>query len=123
MGTREEEGTRIVWKRRLWRDYFNRILKKRRENEKREGRQFAHSCAEFFYKKCSFCTYLEGAWCCTQMSCTEGMHKLSMIFIKKYYFIKKFDQSHIDKQDKGTTIIYRNYNKEVDVNIILKLKN
>ena len=44
-------------------------------------------------------------------------------FIKKYYFIKKFDQSHIDKQDKGTTIIYRNYNKEVDVNIILRLKN
>jgi len=44
-------------------------------------------------------------------------------FIKKYYFIKKFDQSHIDKQDKGTTIIYRNYNKEVDVNIILGLKN
>ena len=44
-------------------------------------------------------------------------------FIKKYYFIKKIDQSHIDKQDKGTTIIYRNYNKEVDVNIILRLKN
>jgi thiamine-phosphate pyrophosphorylase len=42
---------------------------------------------------------------------------------KKYYFINKFDQSHIDKQDKETTIIYRNYNQEVDKKLILSLKN
>jgi thiamine-phosphate pyrophosphorylase len=41
----------------------------------------------------------------------------------KYYFINKFDQSHIDKQDKNTTIIYRNYNQEVDETLILQLKN
>jgi thiamine-phosphate pyrophosphorylase len=43
--------------------------------------------------------------------------------LKKYYFINKFDQSHIDKQDKETTIIYRNYNQEVDKKLILSLKN
>jgi len=41
----------------------------------------------------------------------------------KYYFINKFDQSHIDKQDKDTIIIYRNYNQEVDETLILQLKN
>jgi thiamine-phosphate pyrophosphorylase len=41
----------------------------------------------------------------------------------KYYFINKFDQSHIDKQDKDTAIIYRNYNQEVDETLILMLKN
>ena len=41
----------------------------------------------------------------------------------KYYFINKFDQSHIDKQDKDTAIIYRNYNQEVDETLILQLKN
>jgi thiamine-phosphate pyrophosphorylase len=41
----------------------------------------------------------------------------------KYYFINKFDQSHIDKQDKGTSIIYRNYNQKLDKKLILKLKN
>ena len=41
----------------------------------------------------------------------------------KYYFINKFDQSHIDKQDKNTTIIYRNYNQEVDETLVLMLKN
>ena len=43
--------------------------------------------------------------------------------LNKYYFINKFDQSHIDKQDKETTIIYRNYNQEVDKKLILSLKN
>ena len=43
--------------------------------------------------------------------------------LKKYYFINKFDQSHIDKQDKKTTIIYRNYNQEIDKKLILRLKN
>ena len=42
---------------------------------------------------------------------------------KKYYFINKFNQSHIDKQDKQTVIIYRNYNQEVDRKLILNIKN
>ena len=41
----------------------------------------------------------------------------------KYYFINKFDQSHIDKQDKETTIIFRNYDKKIDKKLILRLKN
>ena len=43
-------------------------------------------------------------------------------FLKKYYFINKFDQCHIDKQDKETTIIYRNYLEKADKKQILKLK-
>ena len=43
--------------------------------------------------------------------------------LKKYYFINKFNQSHIDLQDKETTIIYRNYEKDVDEKLILRLKN
>tara|TARA_B100000787_G_scaffold150488_1_gene123060 strand:- start:1802 stop:2329 length:528 start_codon:yes stop_codon:yes gene_type:complete len=41
----------------------------------------------------------------------------------KYYFINNFDQNHIDKQDKTTTIIYRNYSKKTDNKLILKLRN
>ncbi|WP_415290566.1 thiamine phosphate synthase [Candidatus Pelagibacter sp. Uisw_136] len=44
-------------------------------------------------------------------------------FLNKFYFINKFDQSHIDKQDKETVIIFRNYNQEVDKSLILRLKN
>ena len=44
-------------------------------------------------------------------------------FLNKYYFINKFDQSHIDKQCKETTIIFRNYNQKIDKNLILQLKN
>ena len=44
------------------------------------------------------------------------------IFSNKYYFINKFDQSHIDKQDETTTIIYRNYNQKPNKKLILKLK-
>ena len=40
----------------------------------------------------------------------------------KYYFINKFDQSHIDKQDKDTTIIYRNYNQKHNEQNILSIK-
>jgi thiamine-phosphate pyrophosphorylase len=43
--------------------------------------------------------------------------------LNRYYFINKFDQSHIDKQDNGITLIYRNYNKEVDEKLILKIRN
>jgi len=43
--------------------------------------------------------------------------------IKKYYFINKFDTNNIDKQDKQTTIIYRNYlTKSPDQALILKIK-
>jgi thiamine-phosphate pyrophosphorylase len=43
--------------------------------------------------------------------------------LNKYYFINKFDKSHIDKQDKGTTIIYRNYDYKVDEKLIIQIKN
>ena len=43
--------------------------------------------------------------------------------MKKYYFINKFDSNNIDKQDKQTTIIYRNYlEKCIDEKLILKIK-
>ena len=48
------------------------------------------------------------------------MHK--KVF-KKYYFIEKFNKSNIDKQDKNTVIIYRNYKKKYYKNEILKFKN
>ena len=40
----------------------------------------------------------------------------------KYYFINKFDTNNIDKQDKQTTIIYRNYSTKIDPYLILKIK-
>ena len=49
------------------------------------------------------------------------MHKK---MIKKYYFINKFDTNSIEKQDKQTVIIYRNYTlKQSDQSIIIKIKN
>ena len=43
---------------------------------------------------------------------------------KKYYFINKFETNNIDKQDKQTIIVYRNYSsKTADVKLILKIKN
>ena len=42
----------------------------------------------------------------------------------KYYFINKFDTNNIDKLDKNTIIIYRNYSeKKIDRLLILKIKN
>ena len=42
----------------------------------------------------------------------------------RYYFINKFDTNNIDKQDKNTIIIYRNYSeKKIDKLLILKIKN
>ena len=44
-------------------------------------------------------------------------------FLKKYYFINSFDTNIINKQDKTTTFIYRDYeSSEIDTNKILKLK-
>ena len=48
------------------------------------------------------------------------MHIYNM---RKYYFINKFDTNNIDKQDKQTTIIYRNYStKTADQTLIIKIK-
>ena len=43
--------------------------------------------------------------------------------LDKYYFINKLDKSHIDKQDKKIIVIYRNYNQNLDENLIIKIKN
>ena len=41
----------------------------------------------------------------------------------KYYFINKLDTNNINKQDKQTIIIYRNYStKKIDEILILKIK-
>tara|TARA_B100000214_G_scaffold92302_1_gene63825 strand:+ start:126 stop:656 length:531 start_codon:yes stop_codon:yes gene_type:complete len=41
----------------------------------------------------------------------------------KYYFINKFDTNNIDKQDKQTIIIYRNYSKKIlNEKLILEIK-
>ena len=43
--------------------------------------------------------------------------------IRKYYFINKFDTNNIDKQDKQTIIIFRNYfTKSQNEELILKIK-
>jgi len=47
------------------------------------------------------------------------MHNSSL---KKYYFINKFDTNFINKQDKKTTIIYRNYNSDHKSKVILEIK-
>ncbi len=43
--------------------------------------------------------------------------------MNRYYFIKKFDQSHIDKQNKKTIIIFRNYEQDIDEKLILTIKS
>ena len=44
--------------------------------------------------------------------------------MRKYYFISKFDTNNINKQDKHTIIIYRNYSsKTVDEGFIIKIRN
>ena len=42
--------------------------------------------------------------------------------IRKYYFINKFETNNIDKQDKQTVIIYRNYSSKIKKELILKIK-
>ena len=43
--------------------------------------------------------------------------------INKYYFISSFDTNNIDKQDKQTTIIYRDYSNKIPKEaLILKIK-
>ena len=44
--------------------------------------------------------------------------------VRKYYFISKFERNNIDKLDKQTGVIYRNYNSKFhDEELILKIKN
>ena len=43
--------------------------------------------------------------------------------LNRYYFINKFDQSHLDNQHKKTIIIFRNYSLPIDEGLILRLKN
>ena len=43
--------------------------------------------------------------------------------IRKYYFINKFDTNNIDKQDKQTIIIFRDYStKSINEQLIVKIK-
>ena len=42
---------------------------------------------------------------------------------EKYYFISLFDTNYIDKQDKNTAIIYRNYKAKLSLDTIIKLRN
>ena len=44
-------------------------------------------------------------------------------FPNKYYFINKFNTKNIDKLDKNTGIIFRNYNLKNNIDTILNLKN
>ncbi len=39
-----------------------------------------------------------------------------------YYFINNFDPNHINKIDKKVSLIYRNYKKNTDENLIKKIK-
>src|SRR5210317_551607 len=49
---------------------------------------------------------------------------MHMNMIKKYYFINKFDTNNIDKQDRQTIIIFRNYSsKKIDESLIIKINN
>ena len=44
--------------------------------------------------------------------------------LKKYYFINSLDTNNLEKQDKTTIIIYRNYaSRKKNINKILKIKN
>ena len=42
---------------------------------------------------------------------------------KKYYFINTFNKSHIKKLDKNIAIIYRDYSKKNNQNLIKKINN
>ncbi len=39
-----------------------------------------------------------------------------------YYFINQFDKNHINKLNKNIALIYRNYNKNLDKSLIIKIK-
>ncbi len=43
--------------------------------------------------------------------------------LDKYYFINKFAPNHIKKLDKNISIIYRNYNSSININLLLKIRD
>ena len=48
------------------------------------------------------------------------MHK---IYLKKYYFIDKFEFDNIKNLDCNTSIIFRNYNSDINFNELLRFRN
>lgn len=40
----------------------------------------------------------------------------------KYYFINKLDTNIINKQDKSTAFIYRNYSEQISIDTIIRIK-
>jgi thiamine-phosphate pyrophosphorylase len=48
------------------------------------------------------------------------MHKK---FLKKYYFIDRFNKSNLDNQDKNTAIIFRNYRNNLGIDEIILLRD
>ena len=40
----------------------------------------------------------------------------------KFYFINSFKKNNIDKLDNNTGVIYRNYNKKLNIKEIIKIK-
>ena len=47
------------------------------------------------------------------------MHNL----LNNFHFIDKYNKRYLEKIDKNVSIIYRNYNKNIKVDTILKIKN
>jgi|TARA_B100001079_G_scaffold65557_1_gene55787 thiamine-phosphate pyrophosphorylase len=43
--------------------------------------------------------------------------------LNKYYFINKFNPNHIKKLDKDISIIYRNYNSFININLLIKIRD
>ena len=41
----------------------------------------------------------------------------------KFYFINVFKKKNIDKLDNNTGLVYRNYNKKLNINDLIELKN
>ena len=46
-----------------------------------------------------------------------------MFFLEKYFFVNSFEPDLLKCQDKNTIIIYRNYDKIVNIKDIINLKN
>ena len=44
-------------------------------------------------------------------------------FLKRYYFINKFNKNHLEKLENGVHIIYRNYKNPLNLKIIINLRN
>ena len=44
-------------------------------------------------------------------------------FPNKFYFINVFKKKNIDKLDNNTGLVYRNYNKKLNINDLIELKN